>query len=168
MIVEKSQVYYINMIYELNDDVILEIIRYVDEDEIIFLQETCTFFYNIIPRSIMKFPHTDILFSNVKLLQWAIDHHYRVNQVRMFRIAIQNGNCSVLDFLYEKYQGYNFLTPKIFNLALDQEDLDILQWLSDKKCNYVKNSVLEKYYYIENIRVKKWLKKMCFSKQKKI
>ena len=141
----------------------MELIKFIDDEEIIFLQESCTLFYNIIPKDRIRFPSNDIIFSSVKILEWAIKHEFRVNEIRMFRIA---RNRDVLDFLYYRYHGSRFLTSKIFNEAVYEENIEFLQWLYDKNCDYIKESIEENYLFVENREVKRWIKKYLFCRRK--
>jgi hypothetical protein len=144
----------------MNDDVWQHTLTFVDPNELILLQETCKYFYNLIDKSTVKFPSKALLFSDSNLLKWAIEEHmYHVNKIHMFREAIwYSRDINVFDYLYQTFNGDYYLTRRVFNIALHHEDLESLEWLLEKKCEYDRQLVLDYLPYASTV-IKQWIHK---------
>ena len=121
----------------LNDDIIRYIFQYIGKYELMIISETCKTFNNLLENK--KFPSDFYLFSNVKLIEWAIDHEYKIKKINMFKNAIKYGNVKVLQYLKDNIDNNSkFLQNDLFLIAVQKKsiEIEILEWLVKSQCIY--------------------------------
>lgn len=85
------------------------------------------------------------LFKSVPLLEYVWEHRdFKVSDVKMWTLAIQNGSPDVLDWMFSKVKfdicnmrgdvNKGFSDETAFTLALQAGNIDVLSWLKDKGC----------------------------------
>jgi len=123
------------MDYILNHDTLNYIFQFIHPSEHMILSETCKTFNEMIGKK--TFPKDSLLFSRPELIEWAIDHEYKIKKWSMFRKAIKYGNTNVLQYLKDNIKNSNkYLIPSLFIHAMDKESIDILDWLMKSRCLY--------------------------------
>jgi Ankyrin repeats (3 copies) len=123
----------------LNDDVLSHILTFVDKNEVIFLKETCKIFYEALKNFRTQFPKKTLVFSDIKFLDWAIDHEYKIEKKKMFVHAIKYGHKpkKILQYLMDEIDHCSrYLTPKLHALAIEKGQISTLQWLIKNRCRY--------------------------------
>ena len=97
------------MDYILNHDTLNYIFQFIHPSEHMILSETCKTFNEMIRKK--TFPKDSLLFSSPELIEWAIDHEYKIKKWSMFRKAIKYGNTNVLQYLKDNIKN-NQWTPR--------------------------------------------------------
>ena len=122
----------------LNDDVLNDIFKFIHINERIILSETCKTFNEIITKkSSYYFPKDSFLFSRIELIEWALDHNYKIKKISMFRKAIEYGDINVLQYLKDNIKNSNkYLKTPLYIYAIEKESIEILNWLIKSRCLY--------------------------------
>ena len=119
----------------LNCDTLNYIFSFIHHNERIIISETCKTFNDIILDK--TFPKDSVLFSRLELIEWAIDHQYKIKKNSMFSKAIRYGNINVLQYLQDNIKNSNkYLKSQLFTYAIDKESIIILDWLKKSRCLY--------------------------------
>jgi hypothetical protein len=127
------------MDFIFNYDTLNYIFTFIHPNQRIIISETCKTFNEIIVDR--TFPKDSFLFSRSELIEWAIDHEYKIKKNSMFQKAIKYGNANVLQYLKDNVKNSNkYLKTPLFINAIDRESIDILEWLKKSRCLY--NSVI--------------------------
>ena len=156
-------------IFILNDDVLKHLCRYIDNNEYIFLKETCRRLNDFFKEQNIKtvFPDRIYLFSNSKYLEWGENHSYKINKKLMYRNAIHFGNVDVLDYLKNRFDHKRkFLKTKLFHLAMVNCEISKLKWLKKNRCPYDKSILSDSMYGDSNIY--NWIVKNCIWYEKQV
>ena len=123
----------------LNYDTLNVIFQFIHVNERIIISETCKTFNEIITRKQQhsSFPKDSFLFSRIELIEWALDHEYKIKKSSMFRKAVEYGNVKVLQYLKDNIQNSNkYLKTPLYIYAIDRESIEILDWLIKSRCLY--------------------------------
>ena len=123
----------------LNDDVLYVILTFVDKNEIVFLKETCKLFYDALRHFKTRFPRISYIFSEVKFLEWAIEHDYKIDKKSMFKKAIRYGKYPdiLLQYLQDEIDhNPKYLKPSLYTLAIEMNQVNTIKWLIKNRCLY--------------------------------
>ena len=119
----------------LNYDTLNVIFQFIHLNERIIISETCKTFNEIITKK--PFPKDSFLFSRIELIEWALDHKYKIKKISMFRKAIEYGGINVLQYLKDNIKNSNkYLNTPLYIYAIEKESIEILNWLIKSRCLY--------------------------------
>lgn len=155
----------------LNNDVLLLITSYLEDEELSFLSEVNKIFchivntYEIIFNKIRTFPTRKTIFKNLLLSEWAIEHQYKKGQQRtLYKNAITYATeTTILDSILKKF-GKRYLHVELYINALRPNCIkpeQKLQWLRQHYCPYNLLLLNEKIFRIsmppEKLHLRKWI-----------
>lgn len=167
------------MFEELNNDVLKEVMTFLDTNQYQILSEINKFFHHFMSFYTIHIPSKKYLLSSIDCFEWAVNHGFTQKNIYKTIIRQSDNPIELLNHVYTN-ETQKLLTSNVLFTALKTKNYQILSWLKSHYCSYsvklfsiyyrldmehidwVKNELiwtpyqLEELFKAKNIKAIKW------------
>lgn len=134
------------------------IVSYLSKYDNFFVQFVNNDFKNLITKKKKRKPTNSIIFKRKENYYFVKSLNYKISKRKIYTICLNNNSdIEMLDEMY-KILGNKYLIPRLYNIVIINQNLNLVKWLREHYCPY---NNIEQLYLVAKYDIYNYICKRC-------